>query len=216
MSAVGTQVNLGLRLLDDQLFDSDEHRCGRVDDIQLKGAPGKRTDVSALLVGPGAWNGRLRRPFDYAVDALGPNYMHCVPWDEVTSVGTSVALARPAKELGLESSGGHNVVWVGSPPRGTIRVSELLRSRLVTSSGIDLGRVWDVRAERQTELPDEHINEAWRVIGLVTGREGWKERIGVSPEGEPSPGRFFTPWESVVEIGSGTVAVADSAARYPG
>ena len=29
------------------------------------------------------------------------------------------------------------------------------------------------------------------------------------PEGDPSPGEFFIPWQSVVEISSGTVAVAD-------
>jgi sporulation protein YlmC with PRC-barrel domain len=180
-----------------------------VDDIQLEGGPGKRTEVAALLVGPGAWTDRLRRPFGYAVDALGPDYMHCIPWGEVTQVGTSVGLARPAKELGLETADGRNVVWVGSPPRGTIRVSELLGSHLVTSSGTDLGRIWDIRVERQTDLPDERVNEAWRVTGLITGREGWKERIGVSPEGDPSPGEFFIPWQSVVEISSGTVAVAD-------
>jgi sporulation protein YlmC with PRC-barrel domain len=213
MSPSATQVNLGLRLLDDQLFDSDEHRCGRVDDIQLKGAPGKRTEVSALLVGPGAWTGRLRRPFDYAVDALGPDYMHCIPWSEVARVGTSVGLSKPARELGLESAEGDNVQWVGAPPRGTIRLSELLRGRLLTSSGTDLGRIWDVRAERKTDLPDERVNESWRVIGLVTGREGWKERIGVTPEGDPSPGEFFAPWESLVEIGSGVVTVADSVRR---
>jgi sporulation protein YlmC with PRC-barrel domain len=209
MSGPETQVNLGLRLLDDQLFDSEEHRCGRVDDIQLKGGPGKRTEVSALLVGPGAWMGRLRRPFDYTVDALGPDYMHCIPWDAVTSVGTSIGLSRSAKELGLETADGRNVVWVGSPPRGTIRMSELLRSRLVTSSGSDLGRIWDVRAERLTELPDERVNEAWRVIGLITGRMGWKERIGLSSEGDPSAGEAFTAWTSVLEIGSGRVIVGE-------
>jgi sporulation protein YlmC with PRC-barrel domain len=211
MSPIGTQVDLGLRLLDDQLFDSDEHRCGRVDDIQLEGAPGARAEVSALLVGPGAWRGRLRKPFAYPVEGLGPNYMHCISWSEVVRVGTSVALSQPAKELGLETRDGRNVQWVDAPPRGTIRVSELLRSRLVTSSGIELGRIWDVRAERQTQVPDEHVNETWRVVGLITGRMGWKERIGISPEGDPGAGESFQPWESVQNIGSGLITIADSA-----
>jgi sporulation protein YlmC with PRC-barrel domain len=213
MSPVGTQVDLGLRLLDDQLLDADGHRCGRVDDIQLEGAAGTRTEVSALLVGPGAWTGRLRKPFAYPVEGLAPDYMHCIPWSEVVRVGTSVALSQPAKELGLETGDGHNVQWVGAPPRGTIRVSELLRSRLVTSSGVELGRIWDVRVERQTDLPDERVNEAWRVVGLITGRAGWQERIGLSPEGDPAEGETFTPWESVQDIGSGLVTVADSAPR---
>jgi sporulation protein YlmC with PRC-barrel domain len=209
MSAVGTQLDLGLRLLDDQLLDSNEHRCGRVDDIQLRGAAGSRTEVSALLVGSGAWRGRLRRPFAYAIDGIAPDHMICVPWSEVTRVGTSVRLSQPAKELGLETKDGRNVQWVGAPPRGTIRVSELLRSRLVSSSGQDLGRIWDVRAERQTEVPDEQVNEAWRVTGLVCGRMGWQERIGVSSEGDPVEGLTVVPWDSVLELAPGAITIAD-------
>jgi sporulation protein YlmC with PRC-barrel domain len=105
------------------------------------------------------------------------------------------------------------VQWVGAPPRGTIRVSELLRSRLVSGSGRDLGRIWDVRIERQTDLPDERVNESWRVVGLITGRTGWKERIGLSTEGDPAEGETFTPWEAVQDIASGVVTVTDSARR---
>jgi sporulation protein YlmC with PRC-barrel domain len=212
MSAVGTQVDLGLRLMDDQLLDANEHRCGRVDDIQLKGAPGSRTEVSALLVGPGSWTGRLRRPFAYLVKGLGPDYMRCIPWSEVTRVGTAVELAHSAKELGLESSDGRNVQWVGAPPRGTMRVSELLRSRLHTASGTDLGRIWDVRVQRRTEIPDERVNEPWRVTGLIAGTMAWKERIGLSPEGDPAQGESFVAWESVQDLGAAIVTVADSAA----
>jgi hypothetical protein len=209
MSAPGTQLDLGLRLLDDQLLDANGHRCGRVDDIQLKGAPGSRTEVSELLVGPGAWSGRLRRPFTYVVAGLGPDYMHCIHWGDVTSVGTSVELSRSAEELGLENGEGRNVQWVDAAPRGTIRVSELLRSRAISSSGADLGRVWDVRAERQTKLADERVNEAWRVVGLIAGRSGWRERIGVSPEGDPAEGETFIRWDSALELGPGLVRVAD-------
>jgi sporulation protein YlmC with PRC-barrel domain len=213
MSAVGRQVDLGLRLLDDQLLDADGHRCGRVDDVQLRGSPGSRTEVEGLLVGSGAWSGRLRRPFAYVVEGLGPDYMRYVPWSEVTRVGTAVMLSKSAKELGLETSDGRNVQWVGSPPRGTIRVSELLRSRLMTSSGSDLGRIWDVRAERQTKVPDEHVNEAWRLVGLICGRMGWRERIGMSPEGDPTPGESFVPWDSVQDLAHGRVTIADTAIR---
>ena len=208
MSTSTTQVNLALRLLDDQLFDSEEHRCGRVDDILLEGAPGSKTEVSALLVGPAAWRGRLRKPFADVIHGLGPGYMHRIPWSEVIRVGTSVGLAHSAKELGLETNDGRNVQWLDSPPRGTVRVSELLRSRVVTSSGEDLERIWDVRVERQTKVPDERVNESWRVMGLIAGRGGWKERIGLSPEGDPEEGEAFITWGSVQGIGSGTVTVA--------
>ena len=213
MSAFGIQLDLGLRLMDDQLLDSDEHRCGRVDDIQLKGKPGSRTEISALLVGPGAWTPRLRRPLSYVVDGLSPDNMHAIPWDEVTAVDTAVHLSSTAKELGLETNDGRNVQWAGAPPRGTIRVSGLLRATAATPSGERVGRIWDVRVERQTKLPDERVNEAWRVIGLITGRGGWRERIGLTPEGDPGEGEGFIPWESVEEIGDGVVTVADAALR---
>jgi sporulation protein YlmC with PRC-barrel domain len=208
MSDVGIQVDLGLRLLDDQLFDAGDHRCGRVDDIQLRGEPGSRTEVDALLVGSGAWPERLRRPFSDAVEGLSPGYMRVIPWSEVTRVGTSVGLAHRAEELGLESNRGQSVQWVDAPPRGTLRVSELLRSRLVTGSGRDLGPIWDVRAERETAVPDDLVNEPWRVTGLITGRMGWSERIGLTPEGDPEEGETFVPWEAVQDIASGVVTVA--------
>jgi sporulation protein YlmC with PRC-barrel domain len=212
MTAVGAEVDLGLRLLDDQLIDADGHRCGRVDDVQLRGSPGAMTEVAALLVGAGAWTGRLRRPFARLVEGLGPGYVRCIRWSEVIRVGTSVELAHSAKDLGLETSEGRNVQWVDSRPPGTIRVAELLRSRLVTTSGTDLGRIWDVRVERGTELPDEHVNEPWRVTGLIGGTMGWKERIGLSPEADPAKGESFIPWESVRDLGTGVVTVFDSVA----
>jgi sporulation protein YlmC with PRC-barrel domain len=139
--------------------------------------------------------------------------MHVIPWSEVTAVGTAVHLSRTAEELGLEANDGRNVQWLGAPPRGTLRASELLRSDLVTESGERLGRIWDIRVERQTELPDERVNEAWRVIGLITGRGGWQERIGVSPEGDPHEGEHFVPWRAVAEVGDGVVTVVATAIR---
>lgn len=210
MSMLGLDVNLGLRLLDDQLLDSDDHRCGRVDDVQLMGAPGSRAEVSALLVGPGAWSDKLRRPFSQLAAGLAPDYMHVIPWREVTRVGTAVHLSKPAKELGLETRDGRNVQWVDAPARGTFRLSELLRARLVTSAGSDLGRIWEVRAERHTKVPDEYVNEPWRPVGLLVGRAGLLERIGVSFEDDPVPGQSFIPWDAVQELAPGVVTVGET------
>jgi len=214
MSAVGTQMDLALRLLDDQLIDVEEHRCGRVDDVQLEGGPGIRTVVSALLSGSAAWTNRVRRPFGAAIGGLAPAYVHCVPWSEVTGVGTAVRLAHTAGEIGLEADDGRSVQWLGDLPRGTLLLSELLGARLVDTSGRRLGRVWDVRAERETELPDERVNEPWRVAGVITGRGGWKERIGLTPEGDAgeSEAFAFVPWEAVQEVAGGIVTVGHLAA----
>jgi sporulation protein YlmC with PRC-barrel domain len=209
MSAASRHVNLGLRLLDDQLLDSNGHRCGRVDDVQLKGSPGsRRAEISALLIGPGAWSGRLRRPLSDLIVGLAPDHMHVVPWSEVSSVGTAVHLAKSATELGLETRDGRSVQWLDDPPRGTFRLSQLLRAQAVTSSGTELGRIWEVRAERRTDAPDERVNEAWRPIGLLINRGGLEERIGMSFEEDLVPGDSFVPWDAVQEFAPGLVRVA--------
>src|SRR3954447_22314547 len=210
MSAIGKQVNLALRLLDDQLFDAEDHRCGRVDDVQLRGSPGSRSDVSELLVGPGAWADRLRDPFRTMVAGASPDHMHVVPWDDVNEVSTAVHLSKTAKDLGLETRDGRNVQWLDAPPRGTFRLSQLLSAHLVTSGGAELGRVRDIRVERQTDVPDEHVNEDWRVVGLLTGRAGLWERIGWRAEGDPVPSRSFIPWTAVQEFTPGVVVISET------
>jgi sporulation protein YlmC with PRC-barrel domain len=91
------------RLLDEQILDCDGRRCGRVDDIELRGNPPR---VSALLVGEGLYPRRLpvwlRRP---ARRLLGPerwgNSALRVPWAEVARIEAAVHLRGKAEELGL-------------------------------------------------------------------------------------------------------------------
>ena len=52
-------IKLVAELLDLPLLDKDERYCGIVDDVEFSGAPGKRLALEALLVGPGAYQGRL-------------------------------------------------------------------------------------------------------------------------------------------------------------
>jgi sporulation protein YlmC with PRC-barrel domain len=200
MMGAGKQVNLGLRLLDDQLIDSDGHRCGRVDDVQLSGAPGERTVIEGLLVGPGAWTEKVREPIASLVAEVVPDHIHHVAWDAVSKIETSVELAATAKELGLETHDGRNIQWLGAPPPRTFRLSNLLRSHLYSASGEKLDRVWEVRAERETDLPGEHVNEEWRLVGLIHGRHGLGARVGSSDETKELPAASFTPWEHVAEL----------------
>ena len=58
MSLKGT-VKLVSQLLDLPIIDKDERWCGIVDDVELEGAAGKEMRVKALLVGPGAYSGRM-------------------------------------------------------------------------------------------------------------------------------------------------------------
>ena len=54
-------LQLVSELLDLPLFDVEGKYCGIVDDIEMSGGPGKELKLKALLVGPGAYEGRMPR-----------------------------------------------------------------------------------------------------------------------------------------------------------
>jgi sporulation protein YlmC with PRC-barrel domain len=89
-----------------------------------------------------------------------------------------------------------------------MRLSELLNRRVVSESGMHLGRVHDVRGE----LVDGRL----RITGLSAGQMGILERYGVGTRGSGGPGRAkvhghaVIPWEHVVHVGA-TVVVRDAA-----
>jgi len=88
-------------------------------------------------------------------------------------------------------------------------VSELLEARIETTEGEKLGHVHDVRV-RRLERRSSEGNEL-RVVGLVTGSRGIRERIGFDTARRAAPiaGRDVIEWERVVEIDgeSGRVVV---------
>ncbi len=93
-------LDLGLNVLDHQLLDRDERRCGKVDDLALEGGPGEELVVTAILSGPDVWRRRSRFLGRLAA-WIGRGGRHRVPWEEVEMVGPHVQLKRAAKELGL-------------------------------------------------------------------------------------------------------------------
>jgi hypothetical protein len=93
-------IDLGLRVLDHQLLDSEERRCGNVDDLALEGGPGEKLEVVAILSGPGVW--RQRAGWLGRIAAwIGGGGTVRVPWEEVAEVKAHVKLRKRAEELGL-------------------------------------------------------------------------------------------------------------------
>jgi sporulation protein YlmC with PRC-barrel domain len=93
-------INLGLNVLDHQLLDTDDRRCGKVDDIALEGAPGEDLEVVAILCGPGVW--RARAGLIGRVAAwLGGGGRVRIPWEEVVEVDSHVKLRKRAEEYEL-------------------------------------------------------------------------------------------------------------------
>ena len=87
-----------------------------------------------------------------------------------------------------------------------MRLSELLGSRVTTVSGESLGHVFDVRGEPRSGT--------LRVTGLVVGRLGLLERLGIGTPGRRERLRTddVIPWERVVTANSRSVVVRDERA----
>jgi hypothetical protein len=87
-----------------QLVDSEGRKCGIADDIALEGSPGGALRITAILVGPGAWKGRIPG-WAYALTRrLVGDRCATVPWSAVDHISSAVHLKRPAKALGLATA----------------------------------------------------------------------------------------------------------------
>ena len=96
----GTQIDIGLHVLDHQLLDRDGRRCGNVDDLAIEGGPGERAEVVAILVGPGYWAQRAGRIGKLA-GWIGGGRRVRVSWRDVERIDSAIKLTKPAVELGL-------------------------------------------------------------------------------------------------------------------
>jgi sporulation protein YlmC with PRC-barrel domain len=96
-------VFIAHRLLDEQILDAEGRRCGRVDDIELRGSPPR---ITALLVGEGLYPRRLPPRLRSLARRIageerwGANALR-IPWEEVDRIEAAVCLRGKAEELGL-------------------------------------------------------------------------------------------------------------------
>ena len=105
-------IKLVSELLDLPLYDSEGKYCGVVDDVELSGGPGKALELKALLVGPGAYAGRLPRWAMGLVKLVAGDRLTRVPMDKVRTIGPSVHLECPGRDLGLHRSETAAGKWV--------------------------------------------------------------------------------------------------------
>lgn len=98
------RIKLVSQLLDLPLFDMEGKYCGIVDDVELAGGPGKPLELKALLVGPGAYRGRLPAWAMWLVKKVAGDRVTRVPMDKVRSIKSVVHLECPGRDLGLHKS----------------------------------------------------------------------------------------------------------------
>jgi sporulation protein YlmC with PRC-barrel domain len=96
----GSEIDIGLQVLDRQLLDTNGRRCGNVDDLAIEGGAGEVPEVVAILVGPGYWPQRAGLIGKLA-GWIGGGRRVRVDWSDVRKVNSAVELKRGATELGL-------------------------------------------------------------------------------------------------------------------
>jgi len=94
-------LKLASQILDLPLLDKDDRWCGIVDDVELTGRAGEDVRLEALLVGPGAYQGRLPGWLFALVRLAAGNRIARVPRDEIESISSAVHLKCAAEKLGL-------------------------------------------------------------------------------------------------------------------
>ena len=111
-------IKLVSELLDLPLYDSEGKYSGVVDDVELSGGPGKELRLKALLVGPGAYAGRMPRWAMALVKLIAGDRLTRVPMEQVRTIDSTVHLERPGRDLGLDRSEKAAGKWL--PERGAL------------------------------------------------------------------------------------------------
>jgi sporulation protein YlmC with PRC-barrel domain len=94
-------IKLVSELIDLPILDQEGKYSGIVDDVELDGAPGKPLKLKALLVGPGAYAGRMPRWAMQVMAWIGADRLTRVPMDKVKTINRAVHLECPGRDLGL-------------------------------------------------------------------------------------------------------------------
>jgi sporulation protein YlmC with PRC-barrel domain len=105
-------IKLVSELLDLPLYDTQGKYCGIVDDVEFSGEPGKALELKALLVGPGAYAGRLPRWAMWLVEKVAGHRITRVAMDKIQTIDATVHLKCAAAELGLDKSEAAAARWI--------------------------------------------------------------------------------------------------------
>jgi len=105
------EIELVGGLLDLPILDCDGRYCGIVDDLELAGESGAPR-VDALLVGPGAYRGRLPGWAFGLIRRVAGKHVTRVPWSAVKAIASAVELRVPARELGLHRYEDRAAQWM--------------------------------------------------------------------------------------------------------
>jgi sporulation protein YlmC with PRC-barrel domain len=109
-------IKLVSELLDLPLLDSEGKYCGIVDDVEFSGI--RELKLKALLVGPGAYEGRMPRWMFWFVRKAAGDRIVRVPFEKIRTIGATVQLECPGEALGLGRSDERAGGWI--PRKGAL------------------------------------------------------------------------------------------------
>lgn len=112
------KIKLVSELLDLPLIDSEGAYCGVVDDVEFDGGVGKAMRVKALLVGSGAYSGRMPGWAMALVRLAAGSRITRVPFDRIRTIGATVQLEGPGEALGLNKTEDRAERWI--PHKGAL------------------------------------------------------------------------------------------------
>ena len=105
-------LKLVSQLLDLPIVDKDGRWCGVVDDVEFDGTPGKEMRVKALLVGPGAYSGRMPGWLFWITRKTAGDRMVRLPAGEIADIGPVVKLKSAAQKLKLGHADDEVRPWI--------------------------------------------------------------------------------------------------------
>jgi sporulation protein YlmC with PRC-barrel domain len=179
-----------LHLLDRQVVDAHGLMVCKVDDVELTVFDDGILGVTGLLAGPAALvprygdDGMGRLLHDFWL-RLGPARSD---WDDPYRIDLELV---DRLDSGVLLNVGREGALVRQGQRGR-RLNQLLQMPVQDLQGVRVGRVLDVRLERETTDPGERI----RVMGLVVGRGRPGSYLGYDrrPDMGPWPVRTAVRW----------------------
>jgi sporulation protein YlmC with PRC-barrel domain len=99
----GRVLHAGLQLLDRQLLDRENRRCGKVDDLELTRTDDGTLYVSAIFAGPGELVTRMHMPKlgDWIRNAVLGDRAGAtrIPFENVRSIDNHIALSMDDNEV---------------------------------------------------------------------------------------------------------------------
>lgn len=111
----GDPIKLVAELLDLPIQDKEGRYCGIVDDVELSGSAGKQMRITALLVGPGAYEGRLPAWGYWLVRRIAGDRIVRVQMDKIEQIRAVVQLNCRADEAKLHAVENRARRWI---PKG--------------------------------------------------------------------------------------------------